>query len=108
MEFISQQTDWKDVSLNEALDFLAGCDLAIDDTAAWRRTMDYLSKRPTFRYLRSSDGWKSYYEPMLKKWLQSQSGKQLDLCPPLSRLLVRLAPVNRGVRGRNSRKFNAC
>jgi hypothetical protein len=98
VEFISQQTDWKEVSLTDALGFLEGCDLAIDHTAAWRRTLDYLSKRPTFRYLRASSDWKSYYEPMLKKWLETYLAAPGYLCPPVGNLVKRLSPVaNRGV-----------
>ncbi len=98
VEFISQQTDWKEIRLPDALDFLRGCDLVIDDTAAWRRTMDYLSKRPTFRYLRCCEGWKVYYEPMVKKWLDAYVASSHYLCLPVRNLLQRLKPAaNRGV-----------
>jgi hypothetical protein len=98
VEFISQQTDWKEVRLPDAFDFLRGCGLAIDDAAAWRRAMDYLSKRPTFRYLRAHDQWESYFEPMLKRWLGAYFVVPGYLCPPVRSLIQRLKPaVNRGV-----------
>ena len=97
VEFISHQTSWKEIRLQDALQFLMGCRLGIDDTQAWRRAMDYLSKRPTFRYLRASDDWSDYYEPMLRKWLETSCEKE-DLREPVRTLVKRLTPaVNRGV-----------
>jgi hypothetical protein len=60
--------------------------------------MDYLSKRPSFRYLRSCDGWKGYYEPLIKNWLGAYFVVPAYLCPPVRKLIQRLKPaVNRGV-----------
>lgn len=65
---LSRVTEWTHVPLWQAVNFYKGCGLDLDDTAAWRRVADYLRKRPTFRYLRASEQWTTYWKPILLSW----------------------------------------
>jgi hypothetical protein len=92
---ISWMTDWLEVPMVEGFHFMRGCGLDIDDTAAWKRVDDYLSKAPTFRYLRCSQEWVSYYLPLMKNWRQSYGAvtPASQIWPPLRALLIRLNPL---------------
>ena len=71
VEAISKETSWCSIGYYESLAFQRGCGLEFHDNAAVRRVNDYLSRRPTFRYLRASPLWKSYYKPLLVLYRQS-------------------------------------
>jgi hypothetical protein len=78
-------------TMDTALAFQRGCGIELHDAKAMRRINDYLSKRPTFRYLRASDNWSSYYLPMLKRWRQSYPATIPNtLAPHIAGVLRRL------------------
>lgn len=90
VRYISQQTSWESVNLVHAYDFCLGCMLSLDDAVAWRRVTDYLRKRPTFRYLRTSTEWQTLYAPMLKRWLNASQQPRPDMHPHVRALITRL------------------
>lgn len=94
VDYIAHKTSWRGVPIHDAFDFLRGCGLAIDDAKAWRRVFDYLSRNPSFRYLRASPQWKGYYQPLLKAWRQSYDpNPDPGIWQPLRALLIRLTPL---------------
>lgn len=96
----SKQTNWSAIVVPDALAFLRGCGLDIDDVAAWRRTMTYLSLNPTFNYLRESAQWKAYYLPLIQLYRKSYplAVKDLppNLCTPIRSLIQRLTVIAQG------------
>lgn len=94
VEYIAHKTNWRGVPIHDALDFLRGCGLGVDDAKAWRRVVDYLSRKPSFRYLRTSPQWAAYYQPLLKAWRRSYTpNPDVNTWPPLRNLLIRLTPL---------------
>jgi hypothetical protein len=95
VEAISKATDWKPIKVVEMQAFLRGCKLDFCDPSAMRRVRDYLTKFPTFQYLRKSPQWKSYYMPLLLRWIQNYGIVTTDspIWPPLRALLIRMIPV---------------
>jgi len=91
VESLSQSTTWEGVDIFRLKAFTSACGVDFDDSKQLRRAEDYLSKQPTFRYLRSSTEWTTYYLPLLKRLRRSygESPSQ-KLWPPLRALLVRL------------------
>jgi hypothetical protein len=91
---LSRLTRWDDVSFYDMRRFLQGCKLDFCNPEQMRRVSDYLRKRPTFRYLRASPLWGSYYEPLMKTWRRSYPlDPPKDLDPAVRALLVRLTPL---------------
>jgi hypothetical protein len=92
VETLSSQTEWGWITVSDALAFQRGCGIELHDAKAMRRINDYMSKRPTFRYLRASDNWTSYYLPMLKRWRQSYPATipNNTLAPNIAGVLRRL------------------
>ena len=96
----SKETSWSAIVVHDALAFLQGCGLGIDDVDAWRRTMTYLSLSPTFSYLRQSPHWKEYYLPLIQLYRKAYPLAMKDLppnlCPPIRSLLQRLTVIAQG------------
>lgn len=96
--FISEQLDWSSVTLPNAIAFCDGCGLGIGDARAWRRVRDYLSRNPTFRYLRASPEWGPYYKPLLQAFANSclPYPEQISVMDkPVRRLIQRLTATGR-------------
>ncbi len=95
VDSFSWRTDWDSIPVTQALAFLAGCGLGLADTQAWRGAESYLRMRPTFRYLRASPEWESFYQPLLVHWRKScgQVDDRSTVWPPLRALLLRLTPL---------------
>jgi hypothetical protein len=93
IEALSRETNWGTTSVTDAITFCRACGLDLDDAEIWRRTVDYLSRKPTFRYLRTSPEWKSYYQPMLKRWVQCCYPYREHTIAPVRQLIERLAPT---------------
>lgn len=93
--YVSELTDWKNISLTTAFAFCDACGVGIDDHKAWRRIDDYLRKRPTFRYLRASTEWESTYKPLLRKWRESYPVECMNIEAPehIRSLIIRLTPI---------------
>lgn len=98
IEAISKETDWRSITVGDAHEFLQGCGLWLDDTKAWRRVDDYLSKKPNLEYLRKSPHWKSYYLPLVLRWRSAYPEiidmDDLTLSKPVRDLLHRLTAVH--------------
>lgn len=91
---LSSRTDWHGVTLDDSAKFMRGCGLNLEHAQSLRRVTDYLSKRPTFRYLRTSPQWASYYQPLLKRWRCAYPvNPPQDLAPHIRALLIRLTPL---------------
>lgn len=81
IEEISKCIDWTRISLLSSLSFQLGCGIEFHDNTAMRRVNDYLTRKPTFRYLRASPLWKSYYLPLLIRWRKSYPADLKQLPP---------------------------
>src|ERR1041385_5542349 len=78
---ISMQCTWTGVDPYQIKAFMIGCNAdIIGDQTSFERIRKYLSKRPTWKYLRTSTYWRSTYEPMLRAFLKhlasAKAGKQ--------------------------------
>lgn len=96
IEAISTSTNWKGIRLLDAIAFMRGCGLLLDDTKAMRRLDDYLSRKPSLAYLRRSPDWESTYKPMLIRWRNAYPRVITPECQPhkhLRQLLTRLTPL---------------
>lgn len=77
---LSQSLDWRGVDIYTMQAFAKGCGLDFDDPAQLKRCVVYLrgktvrDKRvaPNFRYLRRSPYWATFYQPLVKRWLEGQ------------------------------------
>lgn len=89
----SWHTHWSHIGVTDALKFMDGCGLGIDDHQAWRRTVGYLNHKPTFRYLRASPDWERFYKLLLTHWRKSLGTVTTtsNIYPPLRELAVRMA-----------------
>jgi hypothetical protein len=75
VEAISQMTDWSVVPLDQAMAFLRGCGLELDNARAMKRVTVYLRgknsngkrRAPLFSYLKRDAAWATYYKPLLAK-----------------------------------------
>lgn len=79
VHLLSKETSWDDVHLGTMKKFLAGCGLDFCNRADMKRIDAYRRSQPTWKYLRRSGQWLSYYEPLLKTYAASLS-KQV--CKP--------------------------
>lgn len=91
----SVQENWHAIPVMDALAFMNGCGLGLNDMKAWRRVESYLRMNPTFRYLRISGEWENYFQPLLVKWrrTQGQVSTTSPIWPPVRALLIRLNPL---------------
>ena len=88
VEAISRSTEWNRIAIEDALAFMCGCNVDFCDAKAMHRVDDYLRKRPTFRYLRASSVWTTYYTPLLLKWRDTATPTWEPLCKLQQRLLT--------------------
>ncbi len=89
----SWRTSWETIDLHHTRLFLQGCGLDFANARQMRRIDDYLSRRPTFRYLRTSKEWESRWLPMLKLWRQHWHDAGPDTLPSIRFLATRLEPL---------------
>lgn len=68
---LSERTSWDEVPFMHMMRFLKGCGVDFGDARQMRRVNDYIAKRPTWKYLKSSGRWTDTYEPMLKQYAQT-------------------------------------
>jgi hypothetical protein len=93
IQLISEQRDWSNLSFNECKLFTAACNLDFTSRKDINRIECYLRKnngRPSFKYLTSSPGWKTYYFPLLINWRKSLTTIPITLPKPIQRLLASL------------------
>lgn len=73
---ISQKTDWRGIDIDTMRRFTRGCGIDLENARDVKRITVYLKgtrdangKRvaPTFRYLRRSGQWESFYRPLRDK-----------------------------------------
>jgi hypothetical protein len=91
---ISKRCSWDEIPFADAVSFMRGCGIMLDDAKAMRRVTDYLRKKPNLEYLRRSPEWESYYRPLLVRW-RSTYGKEIPtgIYKPVRELLIRLTPI---------------
>jgi hypothetical protein len=74
---ISQMVTWQDVDVEALRRFTHGCGLDLDKPASVKRKLVYLRGQhytrvdrvpPSFRYLRRSPDWVTFYKPLIVKW----------------------------------------
>jgi hypothetical protein len=68
---ISESTSWDGVAVNEMRAFLCACRCDFCDKKQMRRVNAYVASKPTWQYLRKSHDWKTYYEPLMRRYLAS-------------------------------------
>lgn len=90
VESISQQTDWRRVTIYDAQAFIVGCGFDFCDTDSNNRMDAYIRSKPNFEYLRKSPDWTGYYMPLLLKWRQSHTTLVTVKWRPMRDLLSRL------------------
>lgn len=91
VEGISQNCDWESIDLPTMQLFTQACHFDFCATADMRRAEDYLRRKPSFRHLRTSPDWKSFYLPLMTTWRRSYPPvPPSDTWPPIRNLLVRL------------------
>jgi hypothetical protein len=90
VEAISRETSWRGIRYDDALAFQRGC--GIEFHKSMRRVNDYLAKRPSFQYLRTSPDWESYYKPLLVAWRRAYPASldSVKLAPSIAALVKRL------------------
>lgn len=79
---LSQSTDWRGVDIYTMRAFTAGCGLDFDSRSQMKRAIVYLRGKtvrgrriaPNFKYLRRSPYWATFYQPMVKRWLEGNAG----------------------------------
>ena len=82
---LTDSTNWDDVPIHDALAWMRACGCDITNSAEMRRIESYLSKKPTFAYLKKDKMlWKTFYLPLMKRWLDSQTLKPSS--PPPSQM----------------------
>jgi hypothetical protein len=88
VENFSNILDWKHIYLPDALTFMYGCRVDLTDAKEFRRINDYLSKRPSFKYLRKSADWEKYYKPLFLKWATTHRDRKSQIISPTVRKLL--------------------
>ena len=84
VEFLSEASSWNGIDVPTAKAFLRGCDVDIFHRKDFHRIENYLAgtmvkgKRfpPTFRYLRISPQWETYFRPLLAYWFQVEEQRK--------------------------------
>lgn len=71
VNLLSKLTNWEDVAFGVMKKFLAGCGIDFCNRADMKRIDAYRRSQPTWKYLRRSGQWLSYYEPLLKAYAAS-------------------------------------
>lgn len=76
VEYLSHHTDWSGVDLPTMRSFLLGCGADFENPDQMKRIDQYLriKPRPTWKYLRTSPLWLSYFQPLLKRYLKAVNG----------------------------------
>lgn len=83
VDALSQTLSWDDVPLSEFKAFQIGCKIDLNNPNQLRRVQTYTNGKmcyghrrpPSFLYLRAHPEWKSYYLPLLQRWLKSVESK---------------------------------
>lgn len=79
VEALSQTTNSGDVTISKYRSFQTGCKISFSHPAQLQRIMVYLRGKiingqrvpPNYAYLRKHPAWKTYYEPMMLRWIRS-------------------------------------
>lgn len=69
---ISQSLTWEDIPIVTMRQFMEACGVDIENPEQFNRVMAYLRK-PTWKYLRTSPLWKTYYLPLIQRYLASKT-----------------------------------
>ena len=70
VEALSQAVNWNGVDVPTMFAFLRACRLDYCRKTDVHRARDYL-RNPRWVYLRKSKQWRSYYQPMMRRYLES-------------------------------------
>ena len=73
----SEFMGWDSMRLPDVVAFLRGCDTDFTDPVTWKRLRTYVSRNPSFPYLRRSPDWDDYYKPLIRRYheyLERHSG----------------------------------
>lgn len=68
---ISQCTDWSGIDLPTMRKFLVACEVDFESFTQMKRVDSYLASNPTWQALRKSPQWKPYFEPLMRRYIQS-------------------------------------
>lgn len=68
---LSALPSWHGVDLFTMKRFTEACGLDFTSSKTCKRIEVYLKGRPTFKYLRRSPHWDSFYRPMIERWRES-------------------------------------
>lgn len=69
---IAQCTDWTGIDVPTMRRFLQACGVDFEDRKQMVRIDAYLRARPSWQYLRTSPLWRSYFEPLMCRYIQSR------------------------------------
>jgi hypothetical protein len=74
VHIISQSLSWDDIPITTMRKFMVACEVDIENPEQFNRVKAYL-RRPTWKYLRTSPLWRSYYLPLVQRYLASLKRK---------------------------------
>ena len=74
VEAISMSVSWDGIDIPTAFAFLHACRMDFCKKSDMHRARDYL-RRPRWVYLRKSKQWRTYYQPMMRRYLVHIEGK---------------------------------
>lgn len=70
---ISHSVDWSGIDLPTMHRFLSACQVDFENPRHMDRIDAYLRARPTWKYLRKSPLWNTFYEPLIRRYLTSKA-----------------------------------
>lgn len=71
VDYISHLTDWAGVDLPTMRKFLVGCGVDFENFKQMDRVDAYLHSKPSWRYLRLSEQWGTFYQPLMRRFRQA-------------------------------------
>jgi hypothetical protein len=70
VEAISMSLTWDDIDIPSAFAFMTACHMDFCKKSDMHRARDYI-RSARWVYLRRSRQWKTYYEPMMRRYFES-------------------------------------
>ena len=71
---ISQSVNWSGIDLPTMRSFLTACDVDFENPTQMHRIDIYL-RRATWQCLRKSPHWKTYFEPLMRRYIDSRKAE---------------------------------
>lgn len=71
--YLSHATDWKGIDFPTMIAFIRGCNVDFENAKQMKRVSSYLriKPRPTWQTLRKSPLWKPFFDPLIRRYLES-------------------------------------